>query len=631
MVAKSRTDKSSGTTDAKTDTAEPAKKPQPDSLRETMESIAIAFVLAFLFKTFQAEIYVIPTGSMAPTLLGRHKDVHCDGCGYDFTVGASSEVDQGSGLLLDSQRIYAAVCPNCRRRAEILNSPAYNGDRILVNKQVPVYRRFDVVVFKNPEEGHVNYIKRLVGLPGETVRVLGGNIWARPNSDETARWQIQRKEDPAVQQDIQLVVYDDQYPPRALLDAGFPERWVPAEFSEADRRFGGWGETSNAWSADREARTFSAAADADWQWLRYRHIAPSQRDWADIEEPGEVLNAPHASLITDFCGFNTSSTTTAAIDYREDVFWVGDLTLAADITVRSADAEAALLLELIEGPRRFQCEIDLTSGEARLLATGIASRASATPQLMATGTTSISGTGTFEVGFANVDDRLLLWVDGDVVEFDSSTSYEDNQPDSPIATLEDLAPCGLAVRNADVTVSDLLVQRDIYYRNETYAFATADEESTEPTSLRMDHVREAGDDRREDLLRNSLDDPSRWSQKYLEFSSAQQERYGRFMEYRLNDGEYLMFGDNSPKSKDSRLFDLNSRPLAGVFSHRYAVREQDLIGRALFIFWPHAIPFLNGGEGFTVLNHKSGKGRVDDYPSVRFPFYPNFSRMKKIR
>ncbi|MFO1003730.1 MAG: S26 family signal peptidase [Planctomycetaceae bacterium] len=47
--------------------------------------------------------------------------------------------------------------------------PFFNGDRIVVNKQVLNYRRFDVVVFKNPEEPHVNYIKRLVGLPGETV------------------------------------------------------------------------------------------------------------------------------------------------------------------------------------------------------------------------------------------------------------------------------------------------------------------------------------------------------------------------------------------------------------------------------------------------------------------------------
>ena len=98
--------------------------------------------------------------------------------------------------------------------------------------------------------------------------------------------------------------------------------------------------------------------------------------------------------------------------------------------------------------------------------------------------------------------------------------------------------------------------------------------------------------------------------------------------------------DNSSMSKDSRLFDYDARPLNGVFSHRYAVREQDLIGRALYIFWPHGIPFLNDGKGIAVRYHKEPPRQqgwapsnldADEYPSVRVPFYPNVGRMKKIR
>src|SRR5262245_62233301 len=74
-----------------------ANKPAPVSwartLRETVESVAIAFILAFLFRTFEAEAFVIPTGSMAPTLQGRHKDVDCPQCGYHYRVSASSEVN----------------------------------------------------------------------------------------------------------------------------------------------------------------------------------------------------------------------------------------------------------------------------------------------------------------------------------------------------------------------------------------------------------------------------------------------------------------------------------------------------------------------------------------------------------
>src|SRR5215813_12932304 len=78
-----------------------ASKPAPVSwertLRETVESVAIAFILAFLFRTFEAEAFVIPTGSMAPTLQGRHKDIDCPKCGYRYRVSASREVDDSTG------------------------------------------------------------------------------------------------------------------------------------------------------------------------------------------------------------------------------------------------------------------------------------------------------------------------------------------------------------------------------------------------------------------------------------------------------------------------------------------------------------------------------------------------------
>ncbi|EMI24455.1 S26 family signal peptidase [Rhodopirellula europaea] len=43
--------------------------------RETVEAFAVAFILALLFRAFIAEAFVIPTGSMAPALMGAHKDV----------------------------------------------------------------------------------------------------------------------------------------------------------------------------------------------------------------------------------------------------------------------------------------------------------------------------------------------------------------------------------------------------------------------------------------------------------------------------------------------------------------------------------------------------------------------------
>lgn len=597
------------------------KKRQDDGSRETIESIAIAFILAFLFKTFQAEAYVIPTGSMAPTLYGRHKEVTCDGCGFSFAAGASSEIDQETGQL--DWRLEQVYCQNCGKRNPARDAPVFNGDRILVNKQVAEFKRFDVVVFKNPEHGHVNYIKRLVGLPNETIRIRKGDIWAKPNDSDT--WQIQRKADPFTQKDIQLTVYDDNFAARSLLEQGWPERWVPAVQSTADGSVGGWLEDDNSWQPDRDARTYSCNAAADeLQWLRYRHFLPNESSWPDPAQVNPDRPRPEAILITDFCTFNAYESRYS--NWRKQprptgIYWTGDLTLNATVEVEDVQAGAALVLQLVEGPQTFNCSIDLNSGDATL--TVIAGE-SGVASPMGSGSTSLTGAGSYDVAFANVDDRLCLWVNNSLVAFDSGGEYESSDVSQP--GQRDLAPCGLAVSHAAISVSSLLLERDIYYRNEILQFDREQgysKEQNPETEVRREN---------EEVLQMLANDPEAWAQKYQEGVSVQLKSYEKYGEYQLDEDEYLMFGDNSSMSKDSRLFDYQTRPTNGVMNHRYAVRQEDLIGKALYIFWPHGTPFLNDGKGFALWNH-SGEERFDPekYPAMRIPFYPSLSRMKKIR
>src|SRR5262245_39021464 len=65
---------------------------KPRSGRESIESFVVVF-LAFLIWSLEAEGFVIPTGSMAPTLMGRHKEIACPECGYVYTVNADREVE----------------------------------------------------------------------------------------------------------------------------------------------------------------------------------------------------------------------------------------------------------------------------------------------------------------------------------------------------------------------------------------------------------------------------------------------------------------------------------------------------------------------------------------------------------
>ena len=72
--------------------AQRVSRPPRENVKETIESILVAFILAFIFRAFVVEAFVIPTGSMAPTLLGAHMRYRCEDCGYKFDVNFSGKL-----------------------------------------------------------------------------------------------------------------------------------------------------------------------------------------------------------------------------------------------------------------------------------------------------------------------------------------------------------------------------------------------------------------------------------------------------------------------------------------------------------------------------------------------------------
>ena len=93
------------------------------AIRETIESMVIAFVLAFLFRTFEAEAFVIPTGSMAPTLMGRHKDVVVP---VRLPVSGRAPARRWkdeAGRSEDRRKVLTANCPMCRYTMSVRMKP----------------------------------------------------------------------------------------------------------------------------------------------------------------------------------------------------------------------------------------------------------------------------------------------------------------------------------------------------------------------------------------------------------------------------------------------------------------------------------------------------------------------------
>lgn len=612
-----------------------ADKPSHQAVRETVESLVIAFVLAFLFRTFQAEAFVIPTGSMAPTLMGRHKDVFDDLTDERYKVNASQEDDirntdvrelarQKRKSVAEVWRDYdtvAGVSPSSRYTslydAELprqMGSPqtpakdraSYGGDRILVNKYVYSFtdpKRWDVIVFKFPGNSQKNYIKRLVGLPNEALMIYQGDVFAK---DEAGDYQVLRKPPKKVMAMRQLV-HDTNFDAAALAAIDWPLRWQGE----------GWqSQTPETPKASKDSatpgalpQTYVTDGDGDQtQWLRYRHRLPGGGSWG-LNVNRSQLGKPTPHLITDFNAYNTGTIRSAGRSNSLSQLgphWTGDLMLDTELQIQSASG--SVLLELVEAGSHFRCEIDLATGEATLSIVPFESE-QPLAEFSATASTPLKGTGSHEFRFANFDDTLHLWIDDQLVDFNGQNQYdgdtifgrrEDCLPQTSDADPGDLAPVGIASRGAKLAIDRLQVWRDLYY--------IADSWQNSPRKPVTDFQWENGGIATdgETLAPNRIEEiasnPDLWSA----YALRQKETFN------MGEDQFFVMGDNSAESLDARLWADPDRNRDGGYPSGPYVQRSLIIGKAVCVYWPHSWYSL------------PGTGR-------RVPAWPNFGDMRVVR
>jgi len=324
--------------------------------RENVEALLMAIVVALLFKYFVLEISKIPSGSMQPTLMGDPKTET-----YDRTV-----VDKLSFHFRDPER-------------------------------------FEIVVFKHPLEESRVMVKRLVGMPGEQLRIEYGDLWTRANAD--APWRILRRPPSVV---------------REMLRA------LPPATNGRD------------WSVVRGGK--------EWQ-IRGDTIVARGDGAARFRADGGTLKDEY------YDGYPTSLLPGFMQRYPgHGKFAVGDLRLEGEL-VAQADTRA-ITFELTEGPHLYEFTLPGPKAEPEAeIRVRIRDAATGTERVEHGERFALTAGARVAFALENIDDRLSFELDGRA-RLTSEIAVSERQE----ATLT------LSLDGAGADFSGLRLARDVYYQ-----------------------------------------------------------------------------------------------------------------------------------------------------------------------
>lgn len=215
----------------------------PRRIVETSVSTIIALTLV---STWHLQCFVVSGASMAETLLGQHRQLVCGDCGATYRCADDEPIMPGK----------RAVCPNCGAARQRLDEPpAISADGVIVDRSAFLFRsprRWDLAAFRAPARTAQTFVKRIVGLPGETIELKRGDVYANG--------EIQRKNLTQLRA-MAVPVHDSTHEPISVAS-----RWAP------DDATSGWRQNGRRyWHAGTEARKDSDDAKRPIDWLTYHH------------------------------------------------------------------------------------------------------------------------------------------------------------------------------------------------------------------------------------------------------------------------------------------------------------------------------------------------------------------------
>ena len=532
------------------------------SVRHLIDLLVTLTIAVILVRNFEIEGYMITTGSMAPGLRGYHKQVVCPSCRFEFGLGTRFDASVQSGEA-SAAAAHASpevcACPNCGlKEIDVRRVPVNPGDQLLVDKAVYRFRRprrWEVAVFRNPAEPTEAYVKRIVGLPGETVQVVDGEVLI--NGTLQRKSYEEQLATRASVHDSQFAARDNGWQPRWSIDGGwtrspdgFQFRTVDAEAEPAwvsyrhRIRDGGHHETSvrlpnsaqAVWPAfatrEREAlarKQLNIRFDTTLNRLvcvgvmsddlRQRLLAASRKNvWRLAVE--QLYARSHFAPVVDDYGYNSGEPLSSVKDLMVS-FETGPMSKSSLIQVRLATCEGVYRL-ILDGPLN-ELRVCRDRDDVCVFRKLVPWR---------------EWKHGLEVDFSGIDRQLLLAINSRMV-FDPI-----ELTDAMISTSADVPLLQIGVSAGELLIHRVRIFRDLYY--------------TPGRSM------------------NGVVEP-----------------------YKLSDTEFFVLGDNSPVSSDSRNW-VNA-----------AVPEHLLIGKPVVVHLPSKSSRIQfGGEWRTV--------RVPDWPRMRY-------------
>jgi signal peptidase I len=480
-----------------------------------------------------------PDDTSVPSEDMPQDDIYCPNCGYHITNGP---IRDRLGMP-QNQYFRDAQGRQFRGPTEFPGGtqpqPVRYGDRILVLKYAFLLsppRRWDVVVFKAPDapdKYHYtqNYIKRLVGEPGDTLMVLDGETYLL---DEQNNWQVQRRPRD-VQEALWRVVNNNDYYPQGLPRSDRAKPWVqPWKTSSGES---GWNLGHNA--SDGRVFHFSGTNEES---IRYDALAnPATQTTNDYL----VYDVPEDQR-------RIGGENEAGSDSSRN--WVSDLKLSA--LYQRGSGSGSLKMRLSKRDHEFTAEVSADSVTLWHHHPDGTTTADGGPVKLAD--QGIKPDGPLWLEFMNVNYQVTLRINGKDVLQTTPAEYSPDV-DELLKEFHGLASpptrdgpeISIAAADQTCSLAHVSLWRDIYYTNKN-------------TDAR--------------LYWAMPDNPVKLHRR----GEPRTDGQGTY-----DDDEYFVMGDNSLISGDARYWtepiqlpdedlDVESGRVPGRF----------MLGKAFFVYWP---------------------------------------------